>query len=505
MSRLTMHPGVTSRIAALVGIGDISGPVNLTVLRRVVAAVTAVISVGYRMVATVASLLPWLWYPWGREVDLVLLGFLLVGSLVWNVGMLRILWLKLGSTDDVSLRFLAVDSGACVAMFLGIKQLMTPSSAVLLGIVVLAGTVALWTSCRGWRIGLVACLGAAPTAYLATLLSPDPITPSIFTLAVVGHCLVSVSVVVAFHYAFDQGMRIFTAVAYDTGERTERTRSQRLVHDTALQTLESISLMASMATNNDAGKLLARVGEIAATGAGELRLAIAVGDSVTDSSDQTNPDEATVDQSNLLSALDAAVEFGRHHELEVEIVTTEGALPNLKPTVLAAVAGALNEALRNVTKHADSKRVVIRARSVCGGVEVCVRDFGRGLELSEVRESFGWRESIRGRMVQVGGAALLESRAGVGVTVRLYAPAGSLVVGEWGSIAEHADPRSRLVPAAPVRPSVPPQSTMRPATTPLSTPPLSTASRPTAPLPTAPPPATVSGRLASDPRRLAPS
>jgi signal transduction histidine kinase len=380
-------------------------------LAKVVPGVTAVVSVGYRLVATIAGLLPWVWVPWAEGIDFALLLILIFGSAFWNFSILCILWAKLGKGESVSLVLLSVDAAASIATFIGTKQLMEPPTAVFLGIVVPAGTVALWASCRGWRTGLLACVATVPIALIAGWVAPPAIRPEIFALATLGHCLVAVGVVLSFRFAFDHGVHIFGTAAYNAAERIERTRSRRMVHDTALQTLEAISLTSCLGTEANSAQLLKRVGEMAASEARELRMNL---DGIEG-----------LGEGDVVKALEVAAEFGRRHHLDVQLATANVSLPHLGADAVSALVGAVNEALRNVHKHAGNPRVVIGAAPIVGGVEVWVRDFGKGADPATLLESFGWRESIRGRVALVGGSARLEARPGDGVTVRISVPSTS--------------------------------------------------------------------------------
>ncbi|CRK56531.1 putative two-component system sensor kinase [Alloactinosynnema sp. L-07] len=90
------------------------------------------------------------------------------------------------------------------------------------------------------------------------------------------------------------------------------------------------------------------------------------------------------------------------------------------PTPVAhALAQATGELLRNVDKHADASvaRVVLRRRRE--GLEVAVRDDGRGLQGPVDERSVGLRRSVVERVDEVGGTVKITSRPGAGVAVTL--------------------------------------------------------------------------------------
>ena len=74
--------------------------------------------------------------------------------------------------------------------------------------------------------------------------------------------------------------------------------------------------------------------------------------------------------------------------------------------VLGALAGAGTEALTNVRKHAGVDHVTILARHDTSGVQVFIADEGVGAAATP--DGFGVSRSIRDRMAAVGGRALIE-------------------------------------------------------------------------------------------------
>ncbi|GAA4977718.1 ATP-binding protein [Pseudonocardia tropica] len=89
--------------------------------------------------------------------------------------------------------------------------------------------------------------------------------------------------------------------------------------------------------------------------------------------------------------------------------------------VVAAVRGAVGEALRNVDRHAAAGEARIEL-APGPGIRVTVVDNGRGFDPAAHGPSAGVDESIVGRMRAVGGTATLTSAPGRGTTVRLDRP-----------------------------------------------------------------------------------
>jgi signal transduction histidine kinase len=85
-----------------------------------------------------------------------------------------------------------------------------------------------------------------------------------------------------------------------------------------------------------------------------------------------------------------------------------------------ALAAAAREALRNAARHAAGSPIFVFAQASADGAEVFVRDEGPGFELGSVpTERRGVRDSIVGRMVAVGGSAVIDSHPGEGTEVAL--------------------------------------------------------------------------------------
>jgi hypothetical protein len=86
-----------------------------------------------------------------------------------------------------------------------------------------------------------------------------------------------------------------------------------------------------------------------------------------------------------------------------------------------ALSGAAGEALRNVAAYAGVRDAMVTGRADgSGGVEVMVSDNGAGFDPGQVGPlSMGLRNSIRGRLGDVGGSAEVISSPGQGTTVVL--------------------------------------------------------------------------------------
>lgn len=134
----------------------------------------------------------------------------------------------------------------------------------------------------------------------------------------------------------------------------------------------------------------------------------------------------TAPGAGLMSALrDVAARFEHVHGGRVDVIAVDdaaGDLDALAQPVVAAVGGAVGEALTNAAKHGHARKVVIYVEPGDDELFVSVKDDGTGFEPTSADEGVGMSRSIRGRMHDVGGRVEVESRPGRGAEVRLWAP-----------------------------------------------------------------------------------
>ncbi len=115
-----------------------------------------------------------------------------------------------------------------------------------------------------------------------------------------------------------------------------------------------------------------------------------------------------------------AAEAEDAHGVPVEVVCVGDArvTDEDRPLVLAT-----REAIVNAAKHSGASTVDVYAEATAAGVEIFVRDRGRGFDPGLVAEDRqGVRSSIVGRMERHGGSASVRSVPGEGTEVRLSLP-----------------------------------------------------------------------------------
>lgn len=125
----------------------------------------------------------------------------------------------------------------------------------------------------------------------------------------------------------------------------------------------------------------------------------------------------------------------RHERLypacEVHVVAAND-LPSALPASIAALRGAVGEALTNASKHGDASKITIYAEPADGtfmqvpdearGTEifVSVKDNGSGFDTEKAAERIGLTRSIRGRLADADGHARVSSTPGKGAEVELW-------------------------------------------------------------------------------------
>lgn len=177
-----------------------------------------------------------------------------------------------------------------------------------------------------------------------------------------------------------------------------RNREHRLLHDSALQTLEAVA--SGYDLDPEDLRLQAR------REAAVLRRSIS---------------GERVRSVGLLGRLEELGAEFSDRGLRVEL-TTVGARVEPSPTQGAALAEAVREALGNVVKHAGVATVVVHVATDAQECKVTVRDQGRGFDRQKSTEGYGIPHSIVARMEEVGGRAQLWSEPGRGTRVELWSP-----------------------------------------------------------------------------------
>jgi signal transduction histidine kinase len=192
----------------------------------------------------------------------------------------------------------------------------------------------------------------------------------------------------------------------------QRRQSARLLHDTVLATL---TLLAHSGVGVAAESMRVQAADDARL-LRQLRLGVAP---TPTSSGQYNLE--SVAETGLGTTLESVKQrFGRMG-LDVSWHGTGQVL--LASDVLDAFLLALAECLENVRRHAGVKDAHVTITEDETTVRAMVTDAGVGFEIKDIAEqSLGFKDSVVGRLKEVGGNARLFSSPGAGTTVVLEVP-----------------------------------------------------------------------------------
>jgi two-component sensor histidine kinase len=190
------------------------------------------------------------------------------------------------------------------------------------------------------------------------------------------------------------------AVEHAREEEREWVRGH--LHDTALQILEFIA-----GDGFGTGLSASKISQLAGGAARDLHRWI-------DGNDEEGAAE-------LLPELEQVTAEARSLDPRVELVVGHIGTPPTSDQV-AALAGAVREAVANARKHAQASHVIVRVETGSDGrTAVTVTDDGVGLdpELLANATGLGVKGSIVGRMKRVGGDASVQDAPGGGTLVTL--------------------------------------------------------------------------------------
>ncbi len=205
-------------------------------------------------------------------------------------------------------------------------------------------------------------------------------------------------------------------------EGQERLIHLRTLHDRAVQTLTAVVVGAARGWSRIRCDVPGLWERLQADAAAERDRLLAT--------DDADPTPAADD---VVGAVIAVV---RRHRLTPPIRLRTHGLPVVPARVAGAVALAVDEALTNIAKHAPGATATVTIDGAPGRVDVHVEDTGPKAPADDDRrasppvEGFGISQSLRGRMVAVGGSAEVRPSEGGGTTVEV----------SWRRCAPHRHP-----------------------------------------------------------------
>jgi signal transduction histidine kinase len=195
----------------------------------------------------------------------------------------------------------------------------------------------------------------------------------------------------------------------------ERQRIARDLHDSVSQTLFSLTLAAQAARTTieingvGAAEMLQTVQELAGGALAEMRALIF----------ELRP--GALHEAGLAAAIERFV--GAFRSRTGVAVTLDLDSRRLPPPVEEALYRINGEALANVGKHACASQAVVTLKHISDGVELIVRDDGRGFDPSQpiTGDHMGQR-TMQERAAALGGSCVVQSAPGSGTTVVVRVP-----------------------------------------------------------------------------------
>jgi two-component system sensor histidine kinase UhpB len=128
-----------------------------------------------------------------------------------------------------------------------------------------------------------------------------------------------------------------------------------------------------------------------------------------------------LDDHGLLPALEGQVRrFGEQHGIAA-LLRTEGESEAIGDDQQLVVYRVAQEALANVARHSEASRVEVDLSTCNGGIDLCIRDNGRGFDSTLPPSGLGLN-GMAERARLVGGELSVYSSAGRGTTVTLHVP-----------------------------------------------------------------------------------
>jgi signal transduction histidine kinase len=275
----------------------------------------------------------------------------------------------------------------------------------------LVGSIALWTLSFGLPAAMAMLAISVPLRAFLNWVGGVPVDNPVALTREVG-CIVALAVAMVTSIGIlilvGVGTRLALGLGIRKGRQAERLRSQRVMHDTVLQTLEAMA----MSTPNDrehAPERLAELRRVAKARAAELR-------------EELTKTEETRKSHGLAEDLAALVTEMARGGLRTQLVAADVDDLTLSEARRTAIREAVREALRNTMKHAGTGEVVLRVEEREGGIAVIARDQGLGFSEEDRPPGFGISQSISARLAEVGGRSSVDSRPGRGTRVTLWVP-----------------------------------------------------------------------------------
>jgi signal transduction histidine kinase len=276
----------------------------------------------------------------------------------------------------------------------------------------MVSAIAMWMCAFGMPTALWLLAAAVPLRALLTWVGGVPLTDKVALNRSIG-CMVALVVAIVtaagILILLGVGTRFALDIGLRRGQQAERRRIRRILHDSVLQTLESLAL-ATPGDEAHAVKRLSQLRSLAKAEAAGLRRRI------------TEPIPSGSSRGLVVELAEVAAEMtrdGLRTQLVAADLNEDYVLSQVRRTALCE---AVREALRNTVKHAGTNQVVLRVEERDGGIAVVARDHGQGFDVQDRPPGFGISQSIMARLAEVSGRGAVDSQPGHGTKVTLWVP-----------------------------------------------------------------------------------
>lgn len=207
-----------------------------------------------------------------------------------------------------------------------------------------------------------------------------------------------------------------------SAQEEERKRISRELHDVIAQTLTGINLRLATLKKEASVTTMGIDRNIART----QRLVEKSVDIVHQFARELRP--AVLDDLGLIPALHSFVKlFSQRTRIHVHLKVFAGVerLDNNQRTILYRVA---QEALTNVSRHAQASRVEVSIQKCADGISMKINDNGKSFEVERALNARGQKRlgllGMRERLEMIGGSFQIESAVGKGTTITANIPPG---------------------------------------------------------------------------------
>jgi two-component system nitrate/nitrite sensor histidine kinase NarX len=129
-------------------------------------------------------------------------------------------------------------------------------------------------------------------------------------------------------------------------------------------------------------------------------------------------------QANLKTLIEQLTEAVASRK-EIDIQLHQVSAYKLPDTVKIVIYRVVQEALNNIVKHAYARHIIIDIQQIDGeGIEVCIRDDGRGFDMNNITSDHMGLSIMRERATEIGAQLSVDSQIGVGTKIVLqWSPA----------------------------------------------------------------------------------